>query len=129
VLRTIATSISIVLAFGMAVLQFLLICGAPLGEYILGGAHRILPARMRFVSGFFSCFFIAVGIAYMQRTGIMAPLFSASFADILRIIYTLFLAYAVIGNSFLTKSKKEKCVMTPLSIIGCLSSVYVLFCK
>jgi hypothetical protein len=129
VLLTITAWISIVLAFGMAALQFSLICGAPFGEYALGGAHRVLPVGMRFISGFFACFFVVAGMAYMQRAGITAPLFSASFSDVLLMIYTLFLAYAMVGNGFLTKSKKEKCVMTPLSVIGWFSSVYVLFCK
>ena len=127
-LLTVAVWISIALAFGMAALQFSLICGAPLGEYVLGGAHQVLPARMRFVSGFFAAFFVVAGMSFMHRAGIVTPLFSASFVNVLLVIYTLFLAYAIVGNGFLTKSRKERYVMTPLSAIGCISSVYALFC-
>ena len=125
-LLSIATWISICLVFGMALLQFALTLGAPIGEYALGGTHSVLPTKMKFVSGSFFCLFIVVGLAYLQRADKIAPILNASFVNVLLIIYTLFLAYAIIGNGFLTKSKKEKYVMTPLSIIGCICSVFFL---
>lgn len=126
ILTTIAVWISILLVFGMALLQLSLTLGAPLGEYVLGGMHKILPARMRFISGFFSCFFTIVGLSYLQKTGKISTILNAKFADVLLIIYTLFLAYAIIGNGIITKSKKEKYIMTPLSLIGCISSIILL---
>lgn len=125
-LLNIAVIISIIIVFGFAILQFSLVLGAPFGEYVLGGAHRVLPPKMRFVSGGFSFIFLLVGLAYLQRAGIISVIFNPTFVNTLLIIYTLFLAYAIIGNGFLTKSKKEKYVMTPLSIIGCVSAVIVL---
>jgi len=124
---SIATYISLLLAFGFALLQFSLTLGAPLGEYVLGGTHRVLPAKMRFVSGAFSLWFTVVGLGYLQRAGKIGPIFNDSFVQVLLIVYTLFLLYAIVGNGFLTKSKKERYVMTPLSIAGCVSSVYLLF--
>lgn len=127
IILNIAEWISIVMVFGMALLQLSLTLGAPFGEYVLGGMDKILPGKMRFVSGFFSCIFALTGLSYLQRTGKITPLFNITFANVLLIIYTLFLAYAIIWNGFLTKSKKEKYVMTPLSIIGCISSIFLLF--
>jgi hypothetical protein len=127
IILLITTWTNIVLVFGMALLQFSLTFGAPLGEYVLGGTRRVLPVRMRFVSGFFSCFFIVVGLSFLQRSEKLVPFLSVSFTNVLLIIYTLFLAYAIVGNGFITKSKKEKYVMTPLSIVGFLSNTYFLF--
>lgn len=45
------------------------------------------------------------------------------FVKIVIIVNTLFLAYAIVGNGILTKSKKEKYVMTPFSIIQFIFSV------
>ena len=118
--------VSICLAFAFALLQLSLTIGAPFGEYVLGGTHKVLPDKKRFVSGAFSCLFVIVGFSYLQKAEIIHPIFNVTFINILLVIYTLFLAYAIIGNGFLTKSKKEKYVMTPLSIIGCISSVYLL---
>lgn len=125
-LLNITSIISIVIVFGFAILQFLLVLGAPFGEYVLGGFHKVLPLKMRLMSGTFSFIFIIVGLSYLQKTRIINSIFNPAFVNILLIIYTLFLAYAIVGNGFLTKSKKEKYVMTPLSIIGFISSVIVL---
>jgi len=118
--------ISIFLVFGFAFIQLTLTLGAPFGEYVLGGKHRILPAKMRFVSGFFSVLWSLVGTAYLQKGGIIAPFFHVWFVDGLLIVYTLFLAFAIVGNGVITNSKKERDVMTPLSVIGFLRSVFVL---
>ncbi|HBU11263.1 MAG TPA: hypothetical protein DEB31_00550, partial [Clostridiales bacterium] len=109
------TWVNICLAFGMALLQLSLIFGAPLGEYVLGGKHKVLPPNMRVISGLYAGIFIIVGLSFMQVTGNMAMIFNMTFMRVILIIYTLFLAYAIIGNGFLTKSKKEKYVMTPIS--------------
>ncbi len=110
----------------MALLQLSLVFGAPLGEYVLGGKHKVLPPKTRMLSGMYTCVFIIVGLSLLQAAEIIAPVFDAAFMKVTLIIYTLFLAYAIIGNGFLTKSKKEKYVMTPISIIGCAASVVVL---
>lgn len=41
-------------------------------------------------------------------------------------VYTIFLGYAIIGNTFFTDSKKEKIVMIPASCIGFLCSLITL---
>lgn len=121
-----AFTISIIMAFGFALLQFSLVLGAPFGEYVLGGSHKVLPPKMRLVSAAFSFIFVIVGLSYLQKAGRIGAILSPTLLNVLLIVYTLFLAYAIIGNGFLTKSKKEKYVMTPLSIIGFVSSVVVL---
>ena len=125
----VAEIISIFLVFGFALLQFLITFGVPLGEYVLGGSSKVLPFKKRFISGMFSFLFIVIGLSYLQYTGIFKIGFSNSFVNILLIIYTIFMAYAIIGNGLLTKSKKEKYVMTPISIIGFICSVIVLCSK
>jgi len=123
---SIAIAISAAMAFGFALLQVSLVFGAPLGEYVLGGRHKVLPVQMRFVSGAFSLVFAGVGVSYLQVAGAAIGLFSPVFVQVLLIAYTVFLAYAIIGNGFITKSKKEKYVMTPCSAVGFLSGVVVL---
>ena len=120
--------ISIILAFGMAALQLFLTCGAPFGEYALGGSHKILPLKMCITSGTFTIIFVIVGLSFLQKAQTILNVFPNSFINILLIAYTLFLGYAIIGNGIITKSKKEKYVMTPLSIIGFLTSFIMLIC-
>jgi hypothetical protein len=122
----VAIIVSILMVFGFAVLQLLLVFGAPFGEYVLGGQHKVLPIKMRLISGVFSFLFMVVGVSYLQMAGAISNLFSPVFIKILLASYTLFLASAIIGNGFITKSKKERYVMTPCSIAGFLGSIIVL---
>ena len=122
----VAIVISIVLAFGFALLQFAQALGAPFGAYVLGGTHTVLPPRMRIVSGSFSLIFAVVGVAFLHKANAIDGIFPSLITNILLAAYTLFLGFAVIGNGFITKSKKERYVMTPFSIIGFLCGVIVL---
>ena len=115
-----------IITFGMALLQLCLTLGAPFGEYVLGGIHKVLPNRMRLVSCAFFIAFILVGLVYLQKGNIFYIGFDPMFVNGVVIGNTLFLAYAIIGNGFLTKSKKEKYLMTPLSIIQFICSLMTL---
>lgn len=126
VLLDIAIWTSIVLVLCMALLQLSITLGAPLGEYVLGGTHKVLPTKMKFLSGFLSCLWFVVGISYLQEADIINPIISGASANMLLIIYTIFLGIAIIWNGFVTKSKKEKYVMTPLTTIGFICSMFFL---
>ena len=82
--------------------------------------------KMRFTSGTFFCIFIFVGMAYLQRGNVLYIGFNPMFVKIVIIVNTLFLAYAIVRNGMLTKSKK-KYVMTPFLIIQFIFSVVALF--
>ena len=115
-ISNIASLICGTITFGMALLQLSLTFGLPFGEYVLGGQHRVLPQRMRFISSAFTLIFIFIGMCYLHRGNILYIGFSSGVVNAIVIGNTLFLAYAIVGNGILTKSKKEKYVMTPLSI-------------
>ena len=119
----VSSLICAMITFGMALLQLSITFGAPFGEYVLGGQNKVLPQKMRFTSGTFFCIFIFVGMTYLQRGNVLYIGFNPMFVKIVIIVNTLFLAYAIVGNGMQTKSKKEKYVMTPFSIIQFIFSV------
>lgn len=116
-----------IITFGMALLQLSITFGAPFGEYVLGGENKVLPKKMRFVSCAFFLIFTFVAAIYLQWGKILKIGLNAKFVKVIIIVNTLFLAYAVIGNGMLTKSKKEKYVMTPFSIVQFICSVVAFF--
>ncbi len=116
-----------IITFGMAVLQLCLTLGAPFGEYVLGGRNKVLPPKMRFVSGTFSFVFIFIGLVYLQSGKVAYLGLGSMLVNVVVIINTIFLAYAIVGNGVLTKSKKEKYLMTPLSVIQFVCSMIALF--
>ena len=126
-IKYIVSLICAIITFGMALLQFSITFGAPFGEYVLGGQNRVLPKKMRFISCIFSLIFIFIGMMYLQWGNVLYIGFSSMFVKIIIIVNSVFLAYAIVGNGILTKSKKEKYVMTPFSIIQFICSAVTFF--
>jgi hypothetical protein len=82
---------------------------------------------MSFISSTFALIFFIVGMTYLQWGNILYIGFNSMLIKIIIIVNTFFLVYAIIGNGILTKSKKEKYVMTPFSIIQFTCSVTAIF--
>lgn len=101
----------------MSILHILLLAGIPIGEYVLGGENKVIPLNKRWINLVFALVFLFLGLLYLGKA-YNIPFISVILSKIIMIVYTLFLAYAIIGNTFFTKSKKEKIVMIPASIIG-----------
>lgn len=113
-----------IVTFLMCVLHLLLSIGAPIGEYVLGGQNKVIPIDKRWINVILTFIFLFVGVFYLGKA---IPIqFSEIPSKVLMITYSLFLAYAIIGNIFFTKSRKEKAVMIPASVIGFISSLSTL---
>lgn len=122
----IITTLCAIVTLFMAVLHLLLLLGAPIGEYVLGGTVKVIPIAKRWINVALFIMFVFIGILYLGSAGIISFQISDMPTKIIMIIYTAFLAYAIVGNIFLTNSKKEKYVMIPASIIGFISSLLTL---
>ena len=125
-LLNISTWLNIILVFAMALLQLCLTLGMPFGEYALGGTHKILPPKKRIMSGIVFVAFSIAGLSYLQNADVIGMIFNLTFSNIYLIVYTSFLGVAIPFNAFITKSKKEKYIMTPLSIVGFASAIFFL---
>ncbi len=97
-------------------LSILLICGLPLGELTMGGQNRVFPKKLRIVLVFqliLQIFFVII----ILQAGKMIPLwFSDNVTRIICIVMAVYLSLNVVVN-FSSKSKKEKYIMTPLSLL------------
>ena len=119
-----------------ALLHLLLIFGAPLGEFVLGGQYIIFPIKMRIFSIIFFIIWFFIGLLYLMKGGLLKYKYNNRIVTIILIIVTLFMIYAIFGNLFmiyaifgnlfLTKSIKEKYLMTPLSLITSICSIFIL---
>ena len=99
------------------ILSILIICGVPLGELTMGGQYKVFPKKLRillFTQLVLQIFFVIV----ILQMGEFIPLwFSVKATKIIGIIMAVYLSLNTIMN-FFSKSKKEKYIMTPLSIIS-----------
>ena len=98
------------------ILSVLIICGLPLGELTMGGQYKVFPKKLRIVlvtQLIFQIFFV---IVILQMGGV--PLwFSKKVTKIICIVMAVYLSLNTVMN-FVSKSKKEKCIMTPLSFVA-----------
>ncbi|WP_148886636.1 hypothetical protein [Streptococcus sp. Marseille-P6264] len=104
--------------FGViAIMTVLVAYGLPLGEYTMGGQHKILPKKFRLAAVISVAIQIFAMIIILQAGGII-PLW-LSF-KVTRFIYFFFAAYLSLNTimNMISKSKKEKYVMTPISLIA-----------
>ncbi len=121
-------SVIIAISFFLnALLHLLLIFGFPFGEYVLGGKNMVLSFKMRIISFLFLIIWIIVGISYLNYGQLIRiPAFS-QFDRNLIILTTIFLFVAFFSNGLLTKSEKERKIMTPFSLVTFVLSCMILF--
>lgn len=103
--------------FIVIILSVLIICGLPLGELTMGGKYRIFPKKLRFalvVQLILQIFFVVI---ILQTGGIIPLCFSKNVTKIICTIMAIYLSLNTIMN-FISKSKKERYVMTPLSALS-----------
>ncbi len=109
---------------GIAVFQFLLALGFPLGRASWGGKYTALPVKLRIAS------FVSIGVLVF---GILVILEKANFITLMnspRLVsfscwgLTILFGLSTIGN-INSKSKLEKQIMTPIASILFLSCLAV----
>jgi len=110
----------------MSILHLLLIFGAPLGEYVLGGNHIIMPLRLRVVNLVFCILWLFIAYLYLIYSNILATRLHFGIVKFLLTIATDFTSVAIFFNLFITSSAKERFLMTPLSFVVSICSIWLL---
>ncbi|MDO4489006.1 MAG: hypothetical protein Q4B67_07990 [Eubacteriales bacterium] len=98
------------------ILSFLLVFGLPLGEFTMGGQHKVFPKNLRIVvlsQLILQLFFVVI---FLQLGGHIPMWFSYKTTRIIGIVMAVYLTLNTVMNA-ISKSKKERYVMTPLSAI------------
>ena len=99
------------------VLSILIIIGLPLGELTMGGQYKVFPKKLRivlFTQLFLQVFFV---IIILQMGGIIPLWFSYNMTRVISICMSIYLSLNAFMN-LVSKSKKERYIMTPLSLIA-----------
>lgn len=99
------------------VLSILIICGLPLGELTMGGQYKVFPPKLRIVlvaQLVLQMFFVVI---ILQMGGFIPLWFSGNVTRIICIVMAAYLSLNTVMN-FISKSKKERYIMTPLSFVS-----------
>lgn len=110
-----------VLAFSwLTLFQLLLAAGVPIGRMAWGGAHRVLPGKLR-VASLFSAGLVALGaLTCAQAGGLIAGVLPGGILVWLLWGLAALFALSIVGNS-ITESRIERLHGVPLTVICALS--------
>ena len=104
--------------FGViAIMTVLVACGLPLGEFTMGGQYKILPKKLRVVAVVSVAIQIFAMIIILQAGGFISLLLPFKVTKYICFFFAAYLSLNTIMN-MISKSRKEKYVMTPLSLIA-----------
>ena len=95
----------------------LVACGLPLGEFTMGGQHKILPKKFRVVAVISAAIQVFAMIIILQAGGFISLWLSFKLTKYICFFFAVYLSLNTIMN-MISKSRKEKYVMTPLSLIA-----------
>ena len=98
-------------------MTILVACGLPLGEFTMGGQHRILPKKLRVVAVISVAIQIFAMIIILQAGSFIPLWFSFKITKYICFFFATYLSLNTILN-MLSKSRKEKYLMTPISLIA-----------
>ncbi|MFX3635576.1 MAG: hypothetical protein ACE3L7_00675 [Candidatus Pristimantibacillus sp.] len=101
----------------IAILTLLVTLGLPLGEFTLGGKYKVLPLKMRLMSGISLPIQIAAILIVLQVGELISLDIPQKIAKGVCIFFAIYLLINTAMN-FLSNSKKEKVCMTPLAFIS-----------
>lgn len=109
-------SVGLVILAGLTIFQLTLIFGKPLGEFAWGGNHKILPKRLRFASIFSIILYIVFAAFLVSGAGFMGIMPHSPVLNIGLWMLSCYFILGVIMNA-ISKSKKERAVMTPVAFL------------
>ena len=115
-ISTVSSIMGAVLLLGVAVMEVLLIFGLPLGEFTMGGRYKVLPPMFRLFAASSIILQLFGAAMLLQCSGLMNMWFAGKVTKIICFVFAGFFAVNTIMN-FISPSKKEKYVMTPLAAI------------
>ena len=108
--------IGAILMLVVITISILLLCGLPLGELTMGGQYRVFPKKLKMLLVTQLVLQIFFVIIILQMGGYIPLWFSYNVTQIICIIMAVYLSLNIVVN-FISKSKKEKYRITPLSFV------------
>ena len=104
--------------FGViAIMTVLVARGLPLGEFTMGGQHKTLPKKFRIVAVISFAVQVFAMVIVLQAGGFISLWLSFKATKYICFFFAAYLSLNTIMN-MISKSRKEKYVMTPLSLIA-----------
>ncbi|MGO4384282.1 hypothetical protein [Specibacter sp. RAF43] len=110
-----AAAAACVILAALAIFQALLIAKAPLGRFAWGGAHRILPPRLRIGSAVSIVLYGVFATILLARAGASSPI-PESWAYAGTWVLAAYFLVGILMNA-ISRSRPERYAMTPVALV------------
>lgn len=110
----IAAAVAVTLLAALALLQSCVAAGMPWGRLVWGGAHRVLPTRLRIGSGLSILLYAAFAWLLLARAGAL-PGGQGSFVVVATWVLFAYFVTGVVLNG-VSRSTPERVTMTPVCL-------------
>jgi hypothetical protein len=114
-LANVAVLVACLVLGALAVLQICVAAGAPWGRFVWGGAHRVLPRRLRIASAASVVLYAGFAAVLLSRAGIMP----GGDSLVIRVLTWVLFAYFAVGivMNAISRSRAERLTMTPVCVV------------
>ena len=111
-----AAIVATVVFAALAVLQLLVVVGKPYGRLVWGGAHRVLPAKLRIGSVVAIILYVTFTLVLLDRSGLLSVFGSRAFRVLAAWVLFAYLAIGIVLNA-ISRSRPERFTMTPVTAV------------
>ena len=111
----VAATVACLVLGALAVLQICVAAGAPWGRFVWGGAHRVLPRRLRIASAASVLLYAGFAALLLSRAGI-PPGGDSLLIRILTWLLVAYFAFGIVMNA-ISRSRAERLTMTPVCVV------------
>lgn len=111
-----AAVIATVVFILLGVFQIIVALGAPYGQYVWGGQHKVLPKGLRVGSVIAVGIYAGFAICLLSKAGVWQVIPQGTVLDTLVWIISVYLVTGIFLNA-ISRSKPERFVMTPVTAV------------
>lgn len=115
--------IALTLVAALSVLQVLVTVGLPLGHFVWGGAHRVLPRRFRIGSAISVLVYAGFAVLLLSRVGAVAGGESTIVVVLTWVLFAYF-TFGVLLN-VISRSRPERFTMTPVCAVLAVTTLII----
>ncbi|MET0979925.1 MAG: hypothetical protein ABWX90_01560 [Candidatus Saccharimonadales bacterium] len=119
----IAAITAMIILAGLAAFQLALIFGAPLGKFAWGGAHTVLPLRLKIGSAISIFLYGIIASMIISKADIVKVIDNEKILNVSIWVIAVYFLIGIVMNG-ISRSKYERNLMTPVALV--LSSMTIL---
>lgn len=109
-------AVAVVVLGALATLQILVALGRPYGRFVWGGAHTVLPGRLRIASALSVLLYGAFALVLLDRSGVAALPGAAGFTGVATWVLAAYFTLGIAVNA-ISRSPAERAWMTPACLV------------